>query len=214
MADETNHSSTTSSDVTTTTTVTAPSTGGKVTFTPEQQEQVDRIVAERVARVKQPVAAAKTADQDTPSEALSLKSLKAELEETKLRAAFDKRAAKLSLPDEDHDDLFENWKNKQPDAREAWLEQKAKRFMTTTKTDPAATTTASAVTEPKPASAPNAPGRVDPLTAGGQVNIFNLTDSEINQLGPQGLRKHFETLLEAGNRANGAPQRPTPGKPR
>ncbi len=141
---------------------------------------------------------------------VTLESLQAELVETRLRAAFEKRAVKLNVPDEDADDLFENYRNKPVDARDAWLEQKAKRFMSASTTPPeTASTTAAPATETKPAAAPNTPGRVDPLTAGGLVDIFNLDAAQLDQLGPQGLRTHFEKLLTAGNRANGAPQRPT-----
>ncbi|MCX5747101.1 MAG: hypothetical protein NT062_31915 [Proteobacteria bacterium] len=40
----------------------------------------------------------------------------------------------------------------------------------------------------RPAAAPNAPVRVDPITAGGLVDIWHLRDDEIAQLGPSGMR--------------------------
>ncbi len=207
MADETN--STNQAPITgdsTTTPETPPAGTTERRFT---QSEVEGIVKERLAR-QRPVAAATPKAPEVTAETLSLKSLAADNAELRLRIAFEKRAAKLGVPDEDSEDIFENYRNKPADARDAWLEQKAKRFMPTTTPPVTATTTAAAtVTETKPVAAPNTPGRVNPLTAGGLVDVFALNDSELAQLGPQGLRTHFENLLTAGNRANGAPQRPT-----
>ncbi|MCX5747907.1 MAG: hypothetical protein NT062_36040 [Proteobacteria bacterium] len=61
----------------------------------------------------------------------------------------------------------------------------------------------------KPAAAPNAPGRVDPITAGGLVDIWNLRDDEIAQLGPAGMREQFEKLIRHGEQASGRPAKPT-----
>ncbi len=187
--------------------VTAPA-GGPATFT---QEQVNAIVADRVARVKSaaPAAAPAPAPTAAPAGKVTLESLQAELHETRLRATFDKSAAKLNLAEEDADDLFENWRNKPADTRSGWLEAKAKRLMPATTTTPASTTTTNAVTnETRPAVAPNTPGRVNPVTSGGLVDIWNLSPDELSNLGPAGLRTEFEKLTNAANRLAGAPPRP------
>ncbi|MCX5742829.1 MAG: hypothetical protein NT062_10065 [Proteobacteria bacterium] len=61
----------------------------------------------------------------------------------------------------------------------------------------------------RPAASSTSPARVNSITAGGLVDIWNLRDDEIAQLGPQGMREQFEKLVAAGNKAAGAPDRPT-----
>lgn len=66
-----------------------------------------------------------------------------------------------------------------------------------------------ASTEAKPAASATSPNRVEAIRGpAGSLNIFNLNESELAQLGPHALREHFEGLLAAGDRANGRPRRP------
>ena len=63
-----------------------------------------------------------------------------------------------------------------------------------------------------PAAAPSAPSKVDPLTNAGLVDIWNLSDAQMMQLGPAGMRDHYEKILSHAQSASGAPRRPEPKK--
>ena len=183
-----------------------------VTFTPEQQEQVNRIAAAARAEGKSSAERATLPAAPPPAEKpgkVTPESVQAELETMRLRIAYERRASKAGIPEDTLDDTFDLYRSKPADQRDTWLEGWSKKFMPTT---PASTSNpapaAAGVEAVKPAAAPNAPGRVDPITAGGLVDIWNLRDDEIAQLGPQGMREQFEKLLAAGNKAAGAPPRP------
>lgn len=66
-------------------------------------------------------------------------------------------------------------------------------------------------TRAAPVTAPSAPSKVDPMTSHGLTDIFNLPESALQQLGPQGLRAEFEKILQVGRNMNGAP--PLPKRP-
>jgi len=169
--------------------------------------EVESIVKERLARVKASTPTPAPTPPPAPAGKVTLESLQAELAETRLRGAFDKRTAKLSLPDDEVEDLFELYKGKSADVRDNWLDAKAKKSMPAP-TTPSTTTNANAGIEAKPVAAPNTPGRVDPITSGGLVDIWNLTPQQLTDLGPSGLRAEFEKIQAAGSRAAGAPPRP------
>jgi len=80
-----------------------------------------------------------------------------------------------------------------------------------TQTTPTSSTEAG---RPPVAAAPSAPARVDPVTAGGLVDIWNLPLEEINRLGPWGLRAEQEKILAAANQKAGAPPVPRVLQPR
>lgn len=62
---------------------------------------------------------------------------------------------------------------------------------------------------PKPPTAPSAPtSPVSPTMQQGLVNLFALSEQQIAQLGPGGLREHFEAALSIGRQQAGVPQRP------
>jgi len=63
---------------------------------------------------------------------------------------------------------------------------------------------------PAPAAAPAAPSAHALPTANGVVDLFNLTDPQIQSLGPQGVRENLEKLWALGHQASGAPPRPVP----
>lgn len=72
---------------------------------------------------------------------------------------------------------------------------------------PAPSPGAAAEVKPPPA-APSAPAKVDPITSGGLVNVFALTADQIDQLGPHGIREHFEKTVAVGRARLGAPPLP------
>ena len=74
-----------------------------------------------------------------------------------------------------------------------------------------------------PPAAPqgSVPSRVDvdrmgsPILGQGFVDIWNLNEAQLDQMGPTRLREHFEKILELGRDRAGAPRAPQPGlKPR
>jgi len=74
-------------------------------------------------------------------------------------------------------------------------------------------TAAPAATSPeaaKPAAAPAAPVPHALPTSGGLTDIWNLTPTQLDQLGPAGVRSELQKHWEHGQRINGAPQRPKP----
>lgn len=84
-------------------------------------------------------------------------------------------------------------------------------FDVTTPAQPAAPAAPPQATEaPKPAAtAPSAPtSPVSPTTQQGMVDLFALTEQQLGQLGPAGLRQHFEAALTVGRQQSGVPQRP------
>lgn len=61
----------------------------------------------------------------------------------------------------------------------------------------------------KPPTAPTAPSApASPTTQQGMVDLFALNEQQIAQLGPAGLRQHFEAALSVGRQQAGVPQRP------
>jgi hypothetical protein len=87
-------------------------------------------------------------------------------------------------------------------------------FKQVTMQQPSTTTTpAPAVGSPeaaKPAAAPAAPVPHVLPTSGGLTDIWNLTPTQLDQLGPAGVRAELQKHWEHGQRINGAPQRPKP----
>ena len=82
----------------------------------------------------------------------------------------------------------------------------------TTATTPPATATpiATVATTPAPAAAPAAPSAHALPTANGVIDLFNLNQSQLGSLGPQGVRENLEKLWIIGNQSSGAPVRPKP----
>lgn len=63
---------------------------------------------------------------------------------------------------------------------------------------------------PAPAAAPAAPTGHSLPTSHGVVDLFNLTPSQLRELGPQGVRKNLEQLWAQGAQLAGAPPRQKP----
>jgi hypothetical protein len=112
-----------------------------VNFTPEQQEQVNAIVAKRLAedrarRVPQPAApAAAPAPQPTQVAApddgephMTPKQMRDAFNEMQLRMRFEKQAAKRGVDDAAAEDLFALYKVQKPADDTVWFDEKAARF--------------------------------------------------------------------------------------
>jgi hypothetical protein len=179
------------------------------TFT---QAEVDAIVKDRVARANKSAQPSKPANAGGGDEQpLTMKQLAAELAETKLRSAFEKRAAKLNLDDETADELFEVYKAKPPEDPAAWFEKKGKLFApksSTNDTTPAPSSTQATKEAQRPAAAPTAPAKVDTPTSGGLVDLWHLSLDQLNALGPEGTRREYEKALAVGGQRAGAPPLP------
>lgn len=217
MPDEvtTTTDTTTATQVETVSAPVAPAAEAK-TFT---QDQLNAIVQERLAKDRairpapQPVKPPeKSADKSPDSD------LRAELAEMKLRNAFDKRAAKYDLSDSASERLFKLYKAETPEDTSAWFDVTATEFglkaPTVSNQTPGATSATSAPTldhVKPPVAAPAAPTKVDPLTSAGVVDVFNLSEAQLHQLGPAGLRAEYEKILKVGQQQTGAPSRPKPG---
>ena len=184
---------------------TAPAETVKV-FT---QEQVNRIAADAREQGRSSAAQQRPPAQK-PAEKIAEPDLRAELDEMRLRSAFDKRAGKFDLDDKASDRLFNLFKTERPEDPSAWMTETAALFglkghnvNTSNQSNPGAS-----ATPVPPASAPSAPAKVDAMTSSGLVDIFNLSADQVAQLGPSGLRTQFEKILSVGHQMQGAPQRP------
>ncbi len=172
------------------------------------QDEVNALIGQRLAedrsRRAAPVAAAKPVEKSTGDT-----DLRAELEEMKLRNAFDKRAAKLDIPDSAAERLFRLYKVDRPEDPGAWFAETSKDFVlkgsnVNNNQNPNGT----AAPMPAPASAPSAPSRVDSLTASGLPDIWNFSLEQLAARGSAGIREDFEKLVQVGNQRSGAPPLP------
>lgn len=135
--------------------VTAPA--ASVNFTPEQQEQVNAIVAKRLAedrarRAPTPAAAptpavtAQTTTVAVPDDGeqhMTPKQMRDAFNEMQLRMRFERQATKRGVDDDATEDLFQLYKVQKPADDSAWFDQKAARFGFN-KGQPAAPTAATA----------------------------------------------------------------------
>jgi hypothetical protein len=181
------------------------------TFT---QDQVNAFVQQRLAADR----ATRSKPEPSKPEPMKLPAkgedsdVRAELEEMKLRNAFDKRIAKYDSPDEVSERLFKLYKVEKPEDPAAWTEVTAKQFglrSLSQPVTPTVSTTGMPVPEVKsPAAAPNAPAKVDSATAQGLPNPWALTSQQIDELGPQGCRDMLEKLTTVGRARLGTPPPP------
>jgi hypothetical protein len=191
--------------------VTQPPASSVRTFT---QEEVNRISAQarqegRASALKKAPAASPAAEPAQVTEASRLQQVEAQLAEAQLQRSFDRYAARAGIPEDAVDDLFELYKAQKPTDPTEWFTAKAQRFGFKGNMS---TTTQSQNPEPaRPApAAPSAPARVDVPSAGGLVNIYELTPEQFATLSPQDLRTHHERILSAANSRKGAPPVPNP----
>lgn len=205
---------------------TAPAS--EVTFTKEQQERVNAIVAqarkdgrESALRAQAPAAAPVQAPQPAPiapadEQHMTPKQMRDELNELKLRGRFERQALKRGIEGDAADDLYELFKAQKPTNDVEWFEAKSQRFgfkpgTPAAPTAPPATATAPAPEAPKaPPAAPVAPSTNALPTANGVVDLFSLNHAQLSSLGPQGVRENLEKLWRIGNQMSGAPTRPKP----
>ncbi len=214
MADEENQSTTT-----TLAAETAQVTGQPVTPPAEQkftQDDLNRFMAKareegrRSATKEQPKPEPVKADD---GDKLTLKELKAQLDETNRRADFEKKIRRFGLDDEGADDFYDLYKAQKPSDAD-WFDKKAKLFVKTAVVQPApvqpAATATPAPVVANPAAALSAPSGHGLPMQNGVTDLFSLTDQQRKDLGPMGVRKVLEQLQGIGNSDAGIPQRPKP----
>lgn len=215
-----------------TTTATTPGTppagGAPRTFT---QEEVNAIVAERVARVKTSAPAAPAAQAPAAPELATSTGtgddVSARVGNMEFRALFHEQLADFHIPKANREDAMQLARAQlgpkpTPQAMQQWFETKGKIFGASTSATTDTTTTsptnpanpvAAAPVPPSPAAA-SAPSKVDPLAAGGLVDITSLAPEQIESLGPQGLRQLHERNLAVARRQSGQPALPRMGSAR
>jgi hypothetical protein len=189
-------------------TVTPPAEGPK-TFT---QDQLNAIVGQRLAddRARR---SAKPEPKPAPAAPATNSDLTAQIEELQMRNAFDRRVAKLDVPDTTAETMFKLYKVDRPADPVVWFDEMAKAFsLKTPSANQPMNNTNGTAPIPAAASAPAAPNKVDPLTSAGLVDIWNLSPQQLDAMGPQGLREHFEKALQIGHQMSGAPPKPKPGQ--
>lgn len=200
--------------------VTAPAS--KVTFTAEQQEQVNAIVRDRLAEAARRAPKQEPAPQPKPEAKAESKSdksddiaaLRVELENQKLRHAFDKRIAKFDVSDSKAEKLFTLYQASKPADESAWFNETIEEFGLKAPTSPAhqpVTPSGGSAPPAPPPAAPNAPVKVESATAQGLPNPWALTLDQIDQLGPQGCRNMLEQLTTVARGRLGTP--PVPKTP-
>jgi hypothetical protein len=186
------------------------------------QDEVNRLMAKTREETRQrvlkenkqasspaPAPAALAADE--PGEKLSMKELKAQLDETNRRLRFADLVGSYQIDPALKSDFYDLCKVQNPSMDPDWFEAKAKLFMKqapVANTNPVQPQTATPAEPAKaPPAAPAAPAKVAP-TNGGVVDLFNLSPDQIQRMGPHGLRAEFEKITSIGQQLAGAPQRP------
>ncbi len=186
------------------------------------QEDMNRLAAKAREEGRRSAAKEREQQQVKPPETkvddgekLTLKELKAQLDETKRRADFEKKIRKYTLADEDADDFYDLYKMQNPSEPD-WFDKKAKLFVKQPTVQPAspppatATATAAADAPKPPPLAPSAPSGHGLPTQDGIVDIFSMSEDQRRAMTPMGIRKSLEAMVAIGNSQAGIPQRPKP----
>jgi hypothetical protein len=182
----------------------------EVTFTPEQQAHINRIVgnaraqgrAERPATPAPrlaPTNGAKAGEQDLQAQIAELQKSHTDLQQ---RLDYTSRVGKLGMPDSPA--LFKVFQADPQGFEEtvSMLGLKSPQQSATpngTTVDPAKSG----------AAAPSAPsGPVNGNNHGGVPDLWSLSVAQIDAMGPAGVRAEYEKIMAVGNARAGAPPRP------
>lgn len=138
----------------------APTPAPDVVFTPEQQAVVNKLVGQariegrNAAKPPQPAPQPAPTPAPQPEPKLTLEDVYRELNETKMRARFDKQALRRGISDEAADDLFDLYKAHKPTDDENWFAEREKRLVLKQAATPPATSTPALVPQPAPNGPP------------------------------------------------------------
>jgi hypothetical protein len=194
----------------------------KVTFSPEQQAEINRIAANAREEGRKSAQNGTNRPQPQPQpnngegggkKTMSLEELQAKYEESEARRVFDRHAIKLNLPDAASDKLFKLYRADAPSDATAWFTETVETFgfgKGNVNPNQNAGNGNNGQTEQKqPPTAPNAPNKIEtPLTQNGLVDIYRVTPEQFTQLTPQQIKEHHERAVAAGNAQAGAPPLP------
>jgi hypothetical protein len=197
-------------------TTTQPETPAVKTFT---QADLDRVAA-KARKEGEQSALKKTKEQtvqqpqadEAGEKQLTMKELKAQLDDERMRREFAEGVAEHKLPRDARELLFTAFKATKPADHAAWFDANVKLFGTGEAVEKTATQQPAIEPEKPRAVAPTQPNRVDPVQSGGLVNIFSLTPEQIDAMSPAQTREHFEKILEHARSQQGFPPRRTPGR--
>ncbi len=175
------------------------------------QEDVNRIVAQRLAddRARRPAQApapksAPTAPAAAPDLASELAAIKQQLADQATRLDFEKRTKGLDVDAAKSETLFKVFA-----ANPTAFDEVVQAFGIKPVTQPAAQAAPPTTPEaPRPAMAPSAPAGNALPTQNGVIDLFSLTPEQLRSLGPQGVRGELEKLWKIGSQLSGAPARP------
>jgi hypothetical protein len=206
MSDETANSTETIAA----TTQAAATTPAPTAFTPEQQEMVNKIVQERLAKDRAVRPAQAPVKTEPKQERSSESDLRASIEALTLRterAEFNAAAAEVGIPKSASEDLFALSRVQKPENLSEWLGAKRDVFGLKPPTANQSQTPGTPEWKPPP-GAPNAPVKVDSITADGLPNPWALTAQQIDELGPRGCADMLEKLTTVGRARLGTPPPP------
>ena len=226
MADENPSTTTTTAPAATTSDqpVTPPAAGAQpAAFTAEQQEAVNRIVQQRLTedRARRPAAApaatpaptarpAATPPAATPESSMTVTEFHQQIARTR---AFERVTAPAGLTDRQVERMEAALRAENPADVSQWsrdyLADMALGKPATATTPPAPATPNATTTEQRtaPAAAPSAPVANALPTANGLPDLFAMTPSQHQALGPAKVREALEAAWKIGNQMSGAPQR-------
>lgn len=194
---------------------TQPAEGAKARLYTE--DEVNRIVTKRLARVKQePRAEVKT--EADPDAKVSKRELMARIEAQDARFArqearhsFDKTAAKYGLDDEATEILFLAFEAQKPSDAKAWFDSKVGLFGQKT-VNPTNSPNQAVDSRPPVAAASTPPAKVNPVTTGGVVDVFALSPEQLSTLSADDIRKHVDGMMNQTRALSGAPRLPQPNR--
>jgi hypothetical protein len=149
--------------------------------------------------------------QSDDSEKLTMRELKARLDESDARREYAELVVDFKLPKDARDLHYAAFRAAKPADPAAWVASTAKLFATGEAVAQPANQQATAESvKPIAAAATTAPNKIDPANSGGLVNIFALSPDQIESMPLQELRGHFEKILDYARGQTGFPARRTP----
>lgn len=197
---------------------------GERTFT---QAEVNAIIADRVARVKQQGQQRTETTTKTSEGKLTVEQLAQRMDQKDAELAFHRAVTRagLQLSERQERVLLTQFHSDKPERPGEWLTEVAADFglgkgtsassgssaassTATTTTDEKKTGTGSGAAGAAGSTSTAAGNRVNQLDSGALIDVSKLSPAELDQLGPQGTRKHLERVIAAGQERDGRPPVP------
>ena len=191
--------------------------GGEKTFT---QDQVNAIVADRLARERQQRGQQRTETTTKGTEGkLTLEQVAQRQEQQTMENTFLRAVSRagLQLSERQERILLNQFHSDKPERPGEWLTEVAADFglgKATAQTIAASSTATNTQTDEKKTAAAAAaasstePNKVNHLNSGALIDVSKLTRAEVDQLGPAGVRQQLERVISAGQERDGRPPIP------